>query len=53
MTVSPMSIRYPTMPCSRGVAPVHKLVSAVAVVVGATLVIGPPAMAERVGTNWA
>ena len=38
-------------PCSPGVRPVVIDVSAVAVVVGATVVIGPPAIAARVGAR--
>ncbi len=42
--LAPTSIRYPTMPCCAGARPVAIDVSAVAVVAGRTVVIGPPSM---------
>ncbi len=44
-------MRYPTMPCSPGGVPVTIEVSAVAVVEGATVVTGSPAIDARVGAR--
>ena len=43
--------RYPITPCSPGDRPVAMLVSAVAVVDGETLVIGPPTIELNVGAR--
>jgi hypothetical protein len=40
-------MRYPTIPWSMGAAPVARLVKALAVVDGATVVIGPPTIEAR------
>ena len=47
----PTAIRYPTTPWSPGATPVDIEVRADAVVLGATVVIGPPARAARVGAT--
>ena len=47
----PTAIRYPTTPCSPGGRPVEMDVRAAAVVLGATVVIGPPARLVRVGAT--
>ena len=44
-------MRYPSSPCSAGVSPVAIELSAVAVVVGATVEIGPPAIEASVGAS--
>ena len=45
------SMRYPSSPCSAGVSPVAIELSAVAVVVGATVVIAWPSSADSVGSS--
>ena len=52
-TSPPSIIRYPMRPCSPGVSPVAIEHSAVAVVVGATVVIGPPASDVSTGISAA
>ena len=52
LSTSPDSnMRYPSSPCSAGVRPVAMELRAVAVVVGATVVIAWPSSADSVGSN--
>ncbi len=51
MTSPSSATRYPTTPCSAGVRPVTSEVSAQAVVLGATEVIGEPTPLARVGAR--
>ena len=51
MTYESICMRYPTMPCSPGAKPVAMEVNAVAVVVGATLVMRDADMFAMVGAS--